>query len=76
MTKAEEMKLRRLAMRKGLCVMRSPVRDPHAVTYDRYMVVRPESRDAVFGAEPRPYAKTAQEVRDYLARVPAESVAA
>lgn len=49
--KTRETRLRRMAERQGLRLVKSRRRDPRAIDYDRWMIVDPYRNAVVTGAE-------------------------
>jgi hypothetical protein len=55
MTKVQENRVRRAALRQGLRLAKSRRRDPNAIDYDGYMLVDAKQNFVVAGATPVPY---------------------
>lgn len=64
--KVREARLRRMAKRQGLLLVKSRRRDPLAVDYGRYVIEDPESKRAVAGELGSSHAMTMAEVEDWL----------
>ena len=64
--KARENRLRRMAERQGLQLMRSRRRDPRAIGYGDYMLVDGSTNSVAFGSDPHPYSLSLDDVEEYL----------
>src|SRR5438105_1269226 len=64
--KVREARLRRMAKRQGLQLVRSRRRDPLAVDYGRYMIVDPDSNRSVAGELGGAHAMTIDDVEEWL----------
>jgi hypothetical protein len=64
--KVRENRLRRMAERQGLRLVKSRRRDPLALDYDRWMVVDIDTDGVVVGAEVGRPNMTIDEVEDWL----------
>jgi hypothetical protein len=63
-----ENRLRRMAKRQGLAVVKSRRRDPRALGYGGYMIVDARTNSAVVGAHPHEFSLDLDEVEAYLTR--------
>lgn len=70
--KSHELHIRRMADRQGFRLMRSKVRDQHALTFGKYQLVSLEDDRVVFGSGnlDRGFAATLDEVERWLALGP------
>jgi hypothetical protein len=64
--KITESRLRRMAARQGLRLMKSRRRDPDAYDFGGYMLVDLDTNSAVAGSDPLPFSLTIQDVTAYL----------
>lgn len=64
--KVRENRLRRMAQRQGLQLMKSRRRDWRAVDYGRYMIANPETNYIVAGGTPHAYTMDLDQVEQYL----------
>jgi hypothetical protein len=63
-----ENRLRRMAKRQGLTVLKSRRRDPRAIDYGGYMLVDARTNLVVAGGSPHPYSLDLDEVEAHLTR--------
>jgi hypothetical protein len=64
--KVKENRVRRLAQRRGLDIVKSRRRDPAAVDYKGYMLVDPNRNFAVLGGQPFAYSSSLDEIENYF----------
>ena len=64
--KVRENRLRRMARRQGLSLLKSRRRDPLAIDYGGYMLVDSTSNSVVMGGDPFPHSATVDEVEAWL----------
>jgi hypothetical protein len=64
--KVRENRLRRMAERQGLTLVKSRRRDPRALDYDMWMIVDPTTNVVVAGAETGRAAMTIDQVEAWL----------
>lgn len=64
--KVLENRLRRVAERRGMKLLKSRRRDPGALGYGGYMLVDVETGGAILGTEPRGFSATLDEVEAYF----------
>lgn len=64
--KVRENKLRRMAARRGLVLLKSRRRDPGAIDYGGWMVADAGTGGVVTGADPAPYFLSIDEVEAFL----------
>ncbi len=63
-----EVRLRRVAERQGLTLLRSPERDPDHGAYGTYMLVETDTATVKVSGSPAGYGLTLDDVEDVLAR--------
>lgn len=64
--KIRENRLRRMAARQGLQIVKSRRRDARAIDFGGYMLVDPQTSAVVAGASPIAYNLSIDDVEDYL----------
>ncbi len=64
--KVKENRLRRMADRQGLRLLKSRRRDPRAYDFGGYMLVDHQTGGADFGSNPLPYSLSLDDVEMYL----------
>ena len=64
--KVRENRLRRVAYRRGLRLMKSRRRDPMAIDYGGWMLVDLYNNFVVSGADPYPFSMDLDEVEEFL----------
>lgn len=65
-SKARENRLRAVALRQGLRLMKNTRRDPRAIDYGGWMITDARDYRIVFGGSPEPFNATLDEVEAYL----------
>jgi hypothetical protein len=63
-----ENRLRRMAKRQGLMVVKSRRRDPRAIDYGGYMILDARTNLVVAGGSPQAFSLDLDEVEDHLTR--------
>jgi hypothetical protein len=63
-----EARLRRVAERQGLTLLKSPQRDPQEINYQTYMLVEIDTETVKVSGSPAGYGLTLDDVEDVLAR--------
>ena len=74
--KTREARLRRMAKRQGLELVRSRRRDPHALDYDGYMLIDPARQWMVYGFGFNNFGARLPDIEDWLSGDRAEASAA
>ncbi len=69
-TKIRENRLRRMAERQGLGLLKSRRRDPHANDFGRFMIYDAEKNYLVAGGWPVSYSLDLDDVEDFLTNPP------
>jgi hypothetical protein len=64
--KVMENRIRRVALRRGMKVVKSRRRDPKALDYGGYMLVDVARNFAILGGSPNAYSATIEEIDAYL----------
>jgi len=64
--KVRENKLRRMADRQGLQLIKSRRRDPRAIDYGGYMLIEARTNAIVLGGTPSAYCATIDDVEKFL----------
>lgn len=64
--KVRENRLRRMAARQGLQLIKSRRRDPRAIDYGGYMLIEAHNNTIVLGATPTPYCANVDDVEKFL----------
>jgi hypothetical protein len=70
--KVRENRLRRMAQRQGLRLLKSRRRDPNARDYGGFALIKPDGNSAEHGFDPWPYSATLDEIEEVLKRRGAE----
>jgi hypothetical protein len=70
--KTRENRLRRLAARQGLEIMKSRSRTPESLEYGGYMIINRYRDSVVLGAYPHSFAMSLDDVEEYLVTAEAE----
>jgi hypothetical protein len=65
-TSAVERRIRRIAVRHGLHILKPQKPDPRVVKHGGYMLRDVETAKIVFGNEPYPFAADIEEIEAYL----------
>lgn len=64
--KIRENRLRRMAQRQGLKVVKSRRRDPRALDYGGYMIADESTNGVVMGGYPWAFSASLDDIEDYL----------
>ena len=66
--KVKENRLRRMAKRRGLALMKSRRRDPRAYDYGGFMLIEPNRNIVIFGANPNAFSADLNDIEAFLDR--------